>query len=486
MMEAARSQLEYRLKSEKKEWEAMAIEKVDEQIEAVKQVFQQQVTKALEEAQKAEAHAKTQTELSSRIWDDLQTKQAEVDFLQACLNEVNTSSAEGLVKDIQSNATALLVQKDLEIQKLVSESTKAKYDMENSNKARHDAVEEVATHAAEIKNLEERLEMARGENRDLNSAGVEKDKKIDQLERALGGGQKLCQASQKLAKEPKASKGENQARTRDSNATNESNVDEHHLKETMATSRRNELLVSALRSKLTRQANESDAELKKLKMEMAAGLKEAMEEKEKVVRKLKLVEDSEELRKLNHEHKIFKRRNQDMARKALEDAADINHLNTQTKFLYSAHQRLLHENHTLEQRGNSFKSKFLLQSNLLDDANSQIIMLTRRISSGECELAKTVRAQNLEIKALKKTVRARENTIFTLRQWDAESGVTERDELIKERDRIIKTRDRTIQQLEKDVEECLDHIRKLEQKIFERQNVGFLVKLSSWVVGRRF
>lgn len=550
MMNEARSQLEYRLESEKREWEAKAIEIMDQQIEAVKQGFQPQVTMALEAARNAKAHAETQIELCNRIRADLQTKQAEVDYLQAHLNQANTSSTDGFAKNEQGNATALLNQRDLEIQQLVAESTRAKSDLESSKKACHDAVKEAANHAEEIKNLEERLEVVRGVNRDLflagvekdkkiyrletgldgaqpisqvsqgltkeqnesdgesqtlrdpnatkelnhaeeiknleeklevvrgvkqdlYSAGVEKDKKICQLETALEGFQTLSQACQKLSKEPKESDGESQAPTRDPKTANESNVDKLFLQQTMAKSRRDEYLVRKLRCKLAKLADES-AKLKTLKMEMAAGLKEAMEEKEKVVHKLM---------KLDDEHQILKRRNRDMARKALKDAANIVQLTNLVKLLYSAKQQLLHENRTLELRKNSFKSRLLAKSNFLDDANSQILRLTRDIRTKECQLAKTVRAQNWEIKALKKDVREGENTIFTLRQWDAESGVTERDELIKERDHIIKKRDKRIEQLEKDGKKSMDHIQKLEQEIFEHQNVGLIGRFTSWVFG---
>lgn len=75
---------------------------------------------------------------------------------------------------------------------------------------------------------------------------------------------------------------------------------------------------------------------------------------------------------------------------------------------------------------------------------------------------------------MKETVRTAENTIFMLRQWDTESGVTERDEVIKEWNQIIKKRDQRIKQLEKDEKECLAHIEKLEREIFEQQNDGLI------------
>lgn len=154
IIDTARSELECRWESEKMEWEAEAIRKFDEQTEAMKQWFQPQVNMALESAQIAKADAETHIELSTRIWADLQTKQAEVNFLQARLDEATASSTDGSTKDIQSNAIELLNQKDLKIERLVAESTKAKSDIKKSNKARQDAVEEVANHAEGIKKLD--------------------------------------------------------------------------------------------------------------------------------------------------------------------------------------------------------------------------------------------------------------------------------------------------------------------------------------------
>lgn len=480
MMDAARSELESRWKSEKLEWEEEAIVKVDEQIEAMRQWFQQQTDKAHEAAQDANAHAETQIERCNRIWTDLQTKQEEVNFLQARLNEANTSLAEGLAMDEQDNATAILKQKDLEIEKLVAESTRAKSELDISNKARHDAVEEAANHVKEIKDLEERLGVVRGVNKDLYSAGAEMTKKIYQLETAIEEAQSLSQASQNLAKESNEPDGESQALPRDPNATNKSNVDEQALKGTMPTPSQNEDLVDALKRKVAKLTNDSDAELKKLKLEMAAGLKKAMEGKEKVVYKLKMVEDSEEL--MNGENQILKRRHKEMARKASKDATDIASLFSQVKVLRSAKQKLLEENGLLRLHVNSFKSKLLVETELVDDANSQITKLNGKICDQDFRLSNTVRAHNSEIKALKKAVREAESTIFTLRQWDAESGVTERDELIKKRDQTIKKRDLKIQQLEKAEKRCMDHIGKLEKEIFKR-NIGLFEKVSRWIFG---
>lgn len=479
-MDAARSQLSSRWESEKLEWEAQAIVKCDEQIEAMRQWFQPKIDMAHEAAQKANAHAETQIELCNRIWADLQAKQEEVKFLQARLNDENTSSTEGLAKYEQDNATAILKQKDLEIENLVAESTKAKSELDICNKARHGAVEEAANRAKEIENLEERLEVVRGVNKDLYSAGVEKTKEIYQLEAAIEEAQSLSQASENLAKEPHEPDGESQALPQDPNATNESNVDEQALKGTMSGSRENEYLVDALKRKVTRLTNDSDAELKKLKLQMAAGLEEVMEEKEKTVHKLKMVEDSEE--RMNRENQTLKRCHREMARKTSKDAADIASLFNQVKLLRLAKQQLLVKNDTLEIHVNHFKSQLLVETKLADDANDQITKLNGKICDQDFRLSNTIRAHNSEIKALKKAVREAESTIFTLRQWDAESGVTERDELIKKRDQTIKKRDVKIQQLEKAEKRCMDHIRKLEKEIFKR-NIGPIEKVSRWIFG---
>lgn len=480
MMDAARSDLSSRWESEKLEWEAQTIEKFDEQIEAMKQWFQPQIDMAHEAAQKANAHAETQIELYNRIWANLRAKQEEVNLLQTRLNEANTSSTEGLAKYELDNATAILIQKNLEIEKLLAESTKAKSELDISNKARHNAVEEAANHAKEIENLEERLEVVRGVNKDLYSAGVEKTRKIYQLEAVIEEAQSLSQASQNLAKEPNEPDGESQALPRDPNATNESNVDEQALKGTMTESRENEYLVDALKHKLAILTNESDAELKKLKLEMAAGLEEVMEEKGKVVEKLKMVEDSE--KRMNRENQTLKRCHSEMAREASKDAADIASLFDQVKLFRSAGRLLLLRNGNLQIHVKHFKSKLLVETKLVDDANSQITKLNEKIFDQEFRLSNTA-AQNSEIKALKKAVREAESTIFRLRQWDAESGVTERDELIKKRGQTIKKRDMKIQQLEKSEKRCIDHIRKLEKEIFKR-NIGLIEKVSRWTFGK--
>lgn len=481
MMDAARSHLESRWESEKLEWEAEAILKLDEQIEGMRQLFQQNLDTALEAVQNANAHAETQIELCNRIRAELQAKEQEVNFLQACLNEANTSSTEGLANDEQYNTTTILKWKDLEIENLVAESTKVKSELDISNQARHDAVEEAANHATEIQNLEERLEVVRGVNKDLYSAGVEKTKKIYQLEAAIEEAQSISPVIQNVAKEPNEPDGESQAEPRDSNAAKESSVDEQALKEMMSKSRQNEYLVEALNRKVASLASNYDAELKKLKLEMATGLEEAMEEKEKLVHQLKMTEDSEEL--MNGENQSLQRQQKEMARKMSKDAANIASLLSQVKLLRSAKQQLLKENQTLQSHVDSFKSKLLIETELVDDADSQITKLRGEICDQDFRLSNTIRTHNSEIKALRKAVREAESTISTLRQWDAESGVTERDEVIKKRDLTIKKRDIKIQQLEKAEKRCMDHIRKLEKKVFKR-NVGLLEKVSRWVIGK--
>lgn len=179
----------------------------------------------------------------------------------------------------QDNTTTSLKQKGLKIQKLIAELTNAKDELDISNQARHDAVEEAAKHATEIKKLEERLEVVRGVNKDLFNAGVEKDQKIRQLEAAIEEAQSLSPVIQNVAKALNESDGESQVLPRDPNATKESN-------------KQNEYLVEALKRNLASLTNGFDAELKKLKLEIATGFEEVMEEKEKLVQQLKMVGDS--------------------------------------------------------------------------------------------------------------------------------------------------------------------------------------------------
>lgn len=427
MMHAARSQLESRWEAEKVEWEAQAIVRVDEQIAGMRQLFQQHLDTA------------------------------------------------------QDNTTTILKQKDLEIENLVAELTKAKSELDISNLAHHDAVEEAAKHATEIKNLEERLEVVRGVNKDLYTAGVEKTKKIYQLEAAIKEAKSLSPVIQNVAKEPNEPDGESQALPRDPNATKESNLDEQTLNEMISKSRQNEYLVEALKREVASLTNDYDAELKKLKLEMGRGLEEVMEEKKKLIQQLKMVKDSEEL--MNGENQSLKRQQKEMARKISRAADDIASLFSQVKLLRPAKQQLLRENHTLQLDVESFKSKLLVEAELVEEKDSEITRLRGRICDRDFRLSNTVRTHNSEIKALKKAVREAESTIFTLRQWDAESGVTERDELIKKRDQTIKKRDMKIQQLEKAENRCMNHIRKLEKEIFKR-NIDLIEKVSCWIFGK--
>lgn len=194
-----------------------------------------------------------------------------------------------------------------------------------------------------------------------------------------------------------------------------------------------------------------------------------------------MVGDSEEL--MNGENKSLKRKQKEMTRKISKAADDIASLSSQVKLLRSAKQQLLQENHVLQLEVDSFKSKLLVEAELVDDKDSEITWLRGRICDRDFRLSNTVRTHNSEIKALKKAVREAESTIFTLRQWDAESGVTERDELIKKRDQSIKKRDMKTQQLEKAEKSCMGHIRKLEKEIF-RRNVGLVEKVSCWIFGK--
>ncbi len=214
---------------------------------------------------------------------------------------------------------------------------------------------------------------------------------------------------------------------------------------------------------------------------MATGLEEVMEEKEKLVQQLKMVEDSEQL--MNGENQSLKQKQKEMARKISKAADDIASLSSQVQLLRSAKQQLLQENDTLQLHLDSFKSKLLVEAELVDKKDSEITRLSGKIWDRDFRLSNTVRTHNSEIKALKKAVREAKSTIFTLRQSDAESGVTERDELIKKRDQTIKKRDMKIQQLEKDEKRCMGHIRKPETEIFKR-NIGLVEKVSRWIFGK--
>lgn len=524
MMDAACAELETRVQLEKQDWEAQALQKLDEQIEGVRQFFEPQLNEALVAARNAEDHANKQTELSNQLSANFQVKQQEVDVLQLRLNAATTSSTQSLAKEHQDQAIALLNQKDLEIKRLGDRLTKANSEVDNNIKARDDVVKEAESHVEEIQNLEERLEVVRGVNRDLYSDGVEKDRKIHQLEKALEGvqtlseasresqnleerlevvrgvnrdlysagvekdrkiyqlevaieqAQNLSKASEELSNGINKSDEESQALTQGPDTSRNASNDARLLEETMAKSSRNERLVHKLRRKLANQEKESDTILMALKTEMAASLKEALEEKEKAVYKLAIMQDSENVVQLRKEHQIFEQRNKDMARKAIENASDIARLTTQNKLLHSTNQNLLQESRRLELRGDSYKAKLAIESYILDHTNSRISKLTHAIYARDTKLAKTVRAQDAKIKALEKAVREEEKTILLLRQWDAESGVTERDQLIKERDQ-------TIRQYKKDEKDFLDHTETLERELRKHQNVSLIEKVSGWIFG---
>lgn len=533
MMDAACAELETRMQLEKQDWEAQALQKLDEQVEGVRQFFEPKLNEALAAARNAEAHANKQTELSNQLWTNFQAKQQEVDLLQFHLNAATTSSIQGLAKGQQNNAVALLNQKDLEINRLGDNLTKANSEVDYNIKARDGVVKEAENHVEEIQKLEERLEVVRGVNRDLYSDGVEKDRKIHQLEKALEGVQNLSESSQEsqnleerlevvravnrdlysagvendqkiyqlemaierarnpseanqeLTKGLSQSDEESQTLTQSPNISRKASNNARLLNKTMAKSSRNERLVHKLRRKLANQEKESATILMALKTEMTASLKEALEEKKKVVCKLAIMQDSEHLVQVKKEHQIFEQRNKDMARKITEDAADIARLTTQNKLLHSTIQILLQESRRLELRGDSYKAKLAIESNILDDANSRIAKLTNAIYARDNKLAKTVEAQDAKIKVYEKTVREGEKTILMLRQWDAESGVTERDQLIKERDQLIKEQEQTIKQYKKDEKGFLERTETLEREPLKHQNLSLIENISGWILGHR-
>ncbi|MCJ1343800.1 hypothetical protein MMC31_001997 [Peltigera leucophlebia] len=567
MMNLACVELETRRELEKKEWEAEAIRKMDEEIEAVSEFFKLQSAEAFGAAQRAKAHADSQAELSNQFQAELQAKQLEVNFLQALLNG-NTNSNKGLAQEYQDLEIAFLNQKDLKIQRLEDELTKATSETENSCKSRNDALNEIANHAKKIKsleerlevvrgvnrdlhsagvekdrkvhqltkeleevrnlpasrqeiqnleerlevvrkvnrdlhsagvekdqtihqltkeveeirnlptasqevqNLEERLEVVRGANRDLQSAGVEKDRKIRQLNKVFEEVQTLLESSKELIKAPnKSDRGSQAPIHNQNNSTNASNVDADLLKATMSESINKDRLVHELRCKLAKQEKESGTKLMELKTKMTARFKKALEEKENVVK-----QNLEEHAQLQKEHQIFERRNNDMARKALDDTAVIDSLTAQTKLLYSTKQQLLQEIRRLELRGDNYKAKLGIESKILDHVNSRVAKLTNEIYTRDNKLARMVRARDAKIKTLEKTVQEEEKIILTLRQWDAESGVTERDQLIKERDKKI-------QKYKKDKKEFLEHIENLEHELLKQHNVGLIEKISRWIFG---
>lgn len=194
-----------------------------------------------------------------------------------------------------------------------------------------------------------------------------------------------------------------------------------------------------------------------------------MEEKDKMVQKLAMEQNSEELMKLKNEHRVFKQRNQDMARKAIEAAADIADLTAQANLLRSAKEHLLHESTRLKLLGNHDKAKLVIESNLLSEENSRVLGLSKATNANNEKLGKMVKARDAKIKALEKTIREEEETILMLRQWDAESGVLERDQ--------------RIERLESDEKEYLEHIEKLEQELLKYRNVSLIERVSGWVFG---
>lgn len=524
MMDAACAELEARMQLEKQDWEAQALQKLEEQIEGVRQFFEPKLNEALAAARNAETRANKQTELSNQLWTNFQAKQQEVDLLQFHLNAATTSSIQGLAKEQQNNAVALLNQKDLEIKRLGDDLTKANSEVDYNIKARDGVVEEAENHVEEIQKLEERLEVVRGVNRDLYSDGVEKDRKIHQLEKALEGVQNLSESSQEsqnleerlevvravnrdlysagVEKDQKIyqlemaierarnlsevnqelteglsqSDEESQTLIQSPNISRKASNNARLLNKTMAKSSRNERLVHKLRRKLANQEKESATILMALKTEMTASLKEALEEEKKVFCKLAIMQDSEHLVQLRKEHQIFEQRNKDMARKITEDAADIARLTTQNKLLHSTIQISLQESRRLELRGDSYKAKLAIESNILDDANSRIAKLTNAIYARDNKLAKTVEGQDAKIKVLEKTVREGERTILMLRQWDAESGVTERDQLIKEQEQKIK-------QYKKDEKGFLERTETLERELLKHQNLSLMENISGWIFG---
>lgn len=58
--------------------------------------------------------------------------------------------------------------------------------------------------------------------------------------------------------------------------------------------------------------------------------------------------------------------------------------------------------------------------------------------------------------------------IFKLRQWDAESGVIERDQ--------------RVECFERDEKECLEHIEKLEYELLKYRNVSLVERVSGSVL----
>lgn len=435
--------------------------------------FKSHFDKAVQEAKN---HADDQAQLGHRVWAELQTKQNEVNILQGRLDNINASLTKG-AQEQEDVGARVLTQKDHEIDKLTAELIRSRSKVEDANKARDDAVKQVADKVEEVKKLEGNLDEVRGHNRDLETTGVEMDQKlqktIKQLDKVLQTNQTAPQSSQQVTKEPN---GESQAPTRKPKSKNASNEDARLLEATLAKCREQERLVRDLRRKLAKLARDSDSQLKDVKTKMSSCLMEAVEEKERAVQQLATSQDSEQLTKLKTEHRILQRRNQDMARKAIEDAADIARLTAQTKLLHSDKQNLLQKSRRLQLRGDSYKAQLVVESDLLHEMKSRVVQLTIAATAKDNNLAKVLKARDAKIKTLEKTVREEEETIATLRQWDAESGVAERDERIGRLEKDIG-------RLEKDEKECLEHIELLECELLKYRNVGLVEKLSGWVFG---
>ena len=444
-------------------------QKLQQHVESFKPHFDKAV-------QEAKNHADDQAQLGHRVWAELQTKKNEVHILQGRLDNINASLTKG-AQEQEDVVARVLTQKDHEIDRLTAELTRSRSKVEDANKARDDAVKQVADKAEEVKKLEGNLDEVRGHNRYLETTGVEMDQKlqktIKQLDKVLQTNQTAPQASQQVTKEPN---GESQAPTRKPKSKNASNEDARLLEATLAKCREQERLVRDLRRKLAKLARDSDSQLKDMKTKMSSRLMEAMEEKERAAQQLATSQDSEQLTKLKTEHRILQRRNQDMARKAMEDAADIARLTAQTKRLHSDKQNLLQESRRLQLRGDSYKAQLVIESSLLDKTKLRVVELIIAAIAKDNNLAKRLKARDAKIKALEKTVREEEEAIATLRQWDAESGVAERDERIGRLEKDIG-------RLEKDEKECLEHIELLECELLKYRNVGLIDKLSGWVFG---
>lgn len=449
-------------------------QKLRQQFESFKPHFDE----ALAVVHRAETHADEQAQLGHRVWAELEIKKKEVHILQSRLNDVNASLAKSLAQVPEEAVVTVVNQKDREIDRLTAELAQSRSKVEDANKTRDDAVKQLMDKADEVKKLEEQLDEVRGLNRGLNIAGAEKDQKLQkttqQLEEVLETNRTAPQASQQVTEGPNR---ESQAPTRKSKSTNASNEDARLLEATLAKCRDQERLVRDLRRKLAKVARDSDSQLKDVTKKMSLRLKEAMEameEKEKAVQQLASSQDSDQLTKLKAEYRILQRRNQDMARKAMEDAADIGHLTAQAKLLHSEKQNLLHEAHRLQLRADNYKAQLEINFDLLDRAKSRIYESIIAATAKENKMAKMVKARDVKIRRLEKTVREGEETIATLRQWDAESGVTERDERIGRLEQDVG-------RLEKVEKEALEHSDMLECELFKYRNVGLVKKLSAWV-----